>query len=738
MRSIGFGLERLGLAASRAPLVTRVLLAVVTLLALAGLPRLQFDDDVVRTFRSASATYRDYEALERELGTALTPIVIIASRPTPLTAADLKLLRELHYELEFIDGVEAVASLFGLRELGPGLEPGAPLVPDQFGDDDIPKIMASADGNRLWPGRLVAADRTALTMLVVDDGSRASRAERRALLEAVRAAAAPAIAGGIAVNVVGQDAIRFEIADSVKDDILLFTGGGTAVAWLLALWWFRNWRLALLAFLPAAVAVAWVLGLAAWLGQPIGVTINLVPVLLIVMAFSDGMHLVHAMRVAPVATRDDIPPLIRRIIADIGPACALTSLTTAFALAAFAFTGYGSLVELAVVGGAGTLIAFVAVITLLPAVGPLLARPCDLGQDVGEAGYGFRLSALMIGFVTRHPWPIVLAGTGLLVGGLAGNILAEPSFSTYENIPERSATMAASLDVEDRFGGFFSVWANLPDEAPDAGWARLRRLHEAAEATGATVVSPLTVARAAGHPETPPDAEELARVPDWFTRRFGGPPGSTLRVAAFVGDPNRDAASMARFDALETAAAEAGIRFAGTPMLVRHDGYRLIDRLGLALAVAGFGSIGLIMLGLGSTRIAFAVTLANVTPDLMTGFTLHLFQGGRITVAAGLAMTIAFGIAIDDTIHVLNHIQRRIAGGTPPRDAVITTVGHMSPILGATTIILIGGLSLTLFSDFHSVRSFGELTILVLAFAVFGDLLILPATLLVDRKWLRQ
>ena len=106
-------------------------------------------------------------------------------------------------------------------------------------------------------------------------------------------------------------------------------------------------------------------------------------------------------------------------------------------------------------------------------------------------------------------------------------------------------------------------------------------------------------------------------------------------------------------------------------------------------------------------------------------------------MAAGLATTIAFGIAVDDTIHFLNRATQRVRAGDSPDAAVLDTIVDLGSILGATSIVLIAGVALTLVSDFSAVRTFGKLTIAILVFALVADLVILPAMLLAFRRWSR-
>src|ERR1035441_7084419 len=62
MGSIAFGLERLGLIAVQAPILSCIVLAGLMIGALFGIDRIKIDDSLSQLFRSNSREYRQYEA----------------------------------------------------------------------------------------------------------------------------------------------------------------------------------------------------------------------------------------------------------------------------------------------------------------------------------------------------------------------------------------------------------------------------------------------------------------------------------------------------------------------------------------------------------------------------------------------------------------------------------------------------------------------------------------------------
>lgn len=103
-----------------------------------------------------------------------------------------------------------------------------------------------------------------------------------------------------------------------------------------------------------------------------------------------------------------------------------------------------------------------------------------------------------------------------------------------------------------------------------------------------------------------------------------------------------------------------------------------------------------------------------------------------IKVDIGIMMTasVALGVAVDDTIHFLTWFRRGIAMGLDRRGSIMLSYDRCATAMTQTT--LIGGLGLAVFatSTFTPTQQFGYLMISMLAAALVGDLLLLPALLM--------
>ena len=146
----------------------------------------------------------------------------------------------------------------------------------------------------------------------------------------------------------------------------------------------------------------------------------------------------------------------------------------------------------------------------------------------------------------------------------------------------------------------------------------------------------------------------------------------------------------------------------------------------------------LIFLGIAlrSVLAGVASILPSLFPIFATGSLLWL-TGEGLQFASIIAITVAFSLAIDSTIHFLNRFQLeegRKGADTGVEAALMRSVQHIGPAVVLTTIVLALGLGVTVFSHLPSLRLFGRLTAVCLFSSLIGQLVILPATIALYRR----
>jgi predicted RND superfamily exporter protein len=164
--------------------------------------------------------------------------------------------------------------------------------------------------------------------------------------------------------------------------------------------------------------------------------------------------------------------------------------------------------------------------------------------------------------------------------------------------------------------------------------------------------------------------------------------------------------------------------------------WSLIESIGLAFVMI----MGVMMLLLRDWRSPFSWKnglnfrggLISMLPNVFPVVIVFGFMGHRnILVDIGSMMTasVAMGVAVDDTIHFLTWYRQALQSGLQRLDAIRVAYSRVATAMTQTT--LIGGLGLSAFalSTFTPTQRFGTLMLFLLAMALVGDLILLPALL---------
>ena len=150
----------------------------------------------------------------------------------------------------------------------------------------------------------------------------------------------------------------------------------------------------------------------------------------------------------------------------------------------------------------------------------------------------------------------------------------------------------------------------------------------------------------------------------------------------------------------------------------------------MCFVLAALASGLIVSVWLRNPVLGMIAALPNILPVTLVG-SLMWITGMPLSFTSGIALTIAFGIAVDDTVNVLNRVrllERR--RGVLNEETIEIAMREISPALVLTSIVLIAGILGTLFSRVPVLVDFGMLTIAVFALTLVADIVLLPALLI--------
>ena len=178
---------------------------------------------------------------------------------------------------------------------------------------------------------------------------------------------------------------------------------------------------------------------------------------------------------------------------------------------------------------------------------------------------------------------------------------------------------------------------------------------------------------------------------------------------------------------------ELDVRMTGTGYMYAQSLDRFVRDLLLSFAAAAVVIFGMIALALRSLKLALLSVLPNMAPLLLTAGYIGL-RGYDLNVGNAIVFAISLGVAVDDTIHFFVRFKEEIAKDGDVRAAVRRTMDGAGRAIVLTSLLVISGLGVLMFSDFVPTRRFAELTCVTMLGALVGDLLLLPSSLLLFRR----
>jgi len=165
---------------------------------------------------------------------------------------------------------------------------------------------------------------------------------------------------------------------------------------------------------------------------------------------------------------------------------------------------------------------------------------------------------------------------------------------------------------------------------------------------------------------------------------------------------------------------------------------RFVHDLFYSLVGASVIIFAVIALLFWSFRFGLVSIPPNLTPLVVTLGYMGL-RGYEMNASNVIVFAISLGIAVDNTIHFLARFrEERVEHHTDVPEAIRRAYHGTGRAIVLTGVLIVAGLSVLHFSDFVPSRRFAELTSVTIIAALIGNLLLLPACLMLLWRYRRD
>jgi predicted RND superfamily exporter protein len=163
------------------------------------------------------------------------------------------------------------------------------------------------------------------------------------------------------------------------------------------------------------------------------------------------------------------------------------------------------------------------------------------------------------------------------------------------------------------------------------------------------------------------------------------------------------------------------------PFFVRVDKYVVgtqIRSFLLAICI----TMALLAILSGSFRVALAVILVNLCPIAIVLGAMG-WLAIPLDISTVMIASIAIGIVVDDTVHIIYRYRRETAGNQTVGETIVTTMKKVGAPVTVTTLVLAVGFLSLVPAKFAPTSYFGILSALTVLAATVADIVLLPALL---------
>jgi predicted RND superfamily exporter protein len=477
----------------------------------------------------------------------------------------------------------------------------------------------------------------------------------------------------------------------------------------------------------------------------------IIPSILVVVGLSDSIHLMFKY----YEERDegkDRKDALRETLLILGKATLMTSITTAVGFAALATSNILPMRNFGIFTALGVLGAFIISIIFLMLIMSYL-KPIKKDADKRPlVGYLELWPQQAARLIRKHPNRILLVSALIVMGAVLGIPRIVLDTHIMDDVSDETVVMRDMRFFENEMSGVASLEIIIDGREEGAGkkpelLAFTDRIaqHLKTYPDVKSVISPALIIRDLNQAMHDGDSTfytipgDRKLISQYLTLAMisGKDPfenyisfdQSTCRVTARMKDvgSNKAAEILADFDAFlatETPT-EYDVQITGTTKLIHLLANRVTFSLGSSLLLAFLIISILIGIMFKSPRWVMISLIPNIIPLLVIAGAMGWF-GIRLRPTTAAVFSVAFGIAVDDSIHFLSRLKLELERGLALIEATRSSLVHTGKAIVATSVLLIAGFSTLLISDFKSSVEFGFLASLTIFAALIADLYLLP------------
>lgn len=679
--------------------------------------------------------------------------------------------KKLIAEIKSIDGLQEVVGLPNIKlPTKSGLGSKTKLIltdlfPEELqSQEELDSILAIAYDQPFYEGQLYNKGDACVTTLLSFKGQFADSTARFPIVAKIESIISNFENNtGIETHIAGIPYLRTVLSKEVQREMGIFLWVSLVVTALVLLFFFRSFSAVFVPMLVICVAVVWVMGTLVILGYKISMLTALIPPIIVVIGIPNCVYLLNKYHQSFNIHGNKMRAL-SSVIRKIGVVTLITNTTTAIGFLVIIFARIELLKEFGIVAGLNVFSTLIISMILMPTIFSYLPDP--KAKHLKHLEFkGVSKILTWLEFVVLNRRTVVYTITGaLIVVSIYGTLQVKAISFMVDDLPREHFLKKDLMFFEDNFGGVMPLEFKI-----ETGQKKALRKKQILQKVNALqnyleaqpeiseCVSMINVVKASRQayygglpelydiPSSGSDRSAILRLlknssegSAQYVKAFSDSTGSALRISAKVADIGSIAMKELIENRLQPAAdsildvKNSNIKYGitGTTLLFMKGNNYLVNNLRQSLAVAIIAIAIIMGILFRNGRMIVLSVATNLIPLLITGAVMG-YAGIPLKPSTALIFSIAFGIAVDDSIHYLAKFRQELfKNNFNVKEAVKISLEETGASMIYTSIILFFGFIIFAGSGFGSTVMLGILTSTTLLCAMITNLIVLPSLIL--------
>ena len=645
-----------------------------------------------------------------------------------------------------ISSVSSISNIINIKGSEFGIEIGR-LV-DEYDlpqtKEDFDLLRSNIAGNEMYKGSIVSDDETScLVVFTLDDSANVNEVART-VLDKTQALQLPE-----KLYYIGSPMLITYIAELMKNDLVMLLPIAFLLIAIILFMSFRSIKGVILPLLSAVIAIIWSLGTMSLLGYSMSMISNNIPIILLAIGSAYTIHVVN--RVNQIGKSKDTD-IVKSALNYVMVPVVLAAITTVIGFISFVFGAYlDMIVDFGIFTALGTFVACLMAIFFVPAI--LATLPQTTQQKDTKKGNEFIEKRFLIPLKnTLFKRSKLIIWIWLLAIGisLTGIMSIERSVDIQEYFKKGNPTREAERIMVEKFGGTKPVFVHFKGNMQDPAVLKTMMATSAYMEQSTDIYTSMSVAKLIseinlaimGNREVPEDMAMVEQL--WFLldgneimQRFVSEDLTEgIIISKFKSPDNEAKIAFAKYmdDFIqENSREDCQIQITGMPFVdITMDRSLINSQLG-SISIAIIFVIIIVGLMLRSLINGLYASIPIIAAIIIL-FGVMGLTGISLNIATVLVASVALGIGIDYSIHIISHFNDIYKKTGLLEKAINDTLMISGNAIIINVVSVSAGFLVLVFSEMVPLQYFGILIAISMVSSSLGAMTLLPAILIIINK----